>query len=165
MSPEYIWPFWLGGLMIAFISIALVVTTGKFLAVTRGYVSACAVFSRLKYFQKRNVGGLFSYSNLFTVGLIVGGFIATINTVGYHPTWDLGEFNAIWGDSLLVKGVVLTLGGFLWGLGSRLAKGCTSGNAISGLSKGSVGSLAATCGFLIAGVVVTFAISIISGVK
>ncbi|MBV6493782.1 MAG: hypothetical protein LDLANPLL_01805 [Turneriella sp.] len=164
MAPEYIWPFWLGGLMIALVSISLVVITGKFLAVTRGYVTACSVFSRLKYFKKRGGGRIFSYSNLFAVGLIAGGALAALTTTGWHPTWDLGSFNQIWGESLLVKGLVLTTGGFLWGLGSRLAKGCTSGNSITGLSKGSPASFVATCGFLIAGVVVTFAISFLSRV-
>jgi uncharacterized membrane protein YedE/YeeE len=93
-----------------------------------------------------------------------GGVLAAVTTVGWQPTLELGKFNEIWGTSLAVKAAVLLVGGFLWGYGSRMAKGCTSGNSISGLSKGSLASLVATCGFLIAGVAVTFAIAQISGV-
>jgi len=165
MTSEFIWPFWLGGLAIAAVSITLVVTTGKFLSVTRGYATVCGIFSRLKYFARPDLGGAFGFRTFFTLGLVAGGAIAAITTTGWHPTWDLGLFNQIWGGSIYVKAGVLILGGFLWGYGSRLAKGCTSGNSISGLSKGSLGSFVATGGFLVAGVIVTFLISFITGVR
>lgn len=164
MTAEYIWPFWLGGLAIAAISVTLVVTTGRFLSVTRGYASVCSIFSRLKYFQRTDLGGAFGFRTFFSIGLIAGGAIAAITTTGWQPTFVLGKFDQIWGSGLAIKAAVLISGGFLWGYGSRLAKGCTSGNSISGLSKGSVGSLVATTGFLVAGVIVTFAISFVSGV-
>lgn len=165
MTPEFIWPFWLGGLAIAAVSITLVISTGKFLSVTRGYATVCSIFSRLKYFTRPDLGGPFGFRTFFTIGLVAGGAIAAVTTTGWHPTWALGKFDQIWGSSFFVKGGILTAGGFLWGLGSRLAKGCTSGNSISGLSKGSLGSFVATGGFLVAGVIVTFAISYISGVR
>ncbi len=165
MTSEYIWPFWLGGLAIAAVSITLVIGTGKFLSVTRGYASVCSIFSKLKFFQRPDLGGPFGFRTFFTIGLIAGGAIAAITTVGWQGTFSLGKFDQIWGASLLTKGAVLILGGFLWGFGSRMAKGCTSGNSIAGLSKGSLASLVATCGFLVAGVAVTFAIAQISGVK
>jgi uncharacterized membrane protein YedE/YeeE len=165
MTAEYIWPFWLGGLAIAGVSVALVVLTGRFLSVTRGYASVCSIFSRMKFFQRPDLGGPFGFRTFFTAGLLAGGAIAALKTTGWQPTFALGKFDQIWGDSLVIKGVVLLAGGFLWGFGSRMAKGCTSGNAISGLSKGSLASLVATCGFLVAGVAVTFLLAAISGVK
>ncbi|MBN8221268.1 MAG: YeeE/YedE family protein [Spirochaetes bacterium] len=165
MTSAYIWPFWVGGLAIATVSILLVITTGKFLSVTRGYATVCGIFSRLKYFSRPDLGGAFGFRTFFTVGLVAGGAIAAFTTTGWHPTWDLGRFNDIWGASLGVKAAVLISGGFLWGYGARLAKGCTSGNSIAGLSKGSLASFVATGGFLVAGVIVTFLISFISGVK
>ncbi|GAB4441556.1 MAG: hypothetical protein OHK0011_23990 [Turneriella sp.] len=165
MTAENIWPFWLGGLAIAGISVALVVLTGRFLSVTRGYASACAIFSKLRFFQRPDLGGPFGFRTFFTVGLVAGGAIAALTTTGWQPTFALGKFDQIWGDSLVTKGVVLIAGGFLWGFGSRMAKGCTSGNSISGLSKGSVASLVATGGFLVAGVAVTFLLAAVSGVK
>lgn len=165
MTPEYIWPFWLGGLAIAAVSITLVVVTGRFLSVTRGYASVCSIFSKLNFFKRPDLGGPFGFRTFFTIGLLTGGAIAAITTTGWQPTLALGKFDQIWGVSIYVKGAVLTMGGFLWGYGSRMAKGCTSGNSISGLSQGSLASLVATCGFLVAGVIVTFAIAQISGVN
>lgn len=165
MTAEYIWPFWMGGLAIAGVSVALVILTGKFLSVTRGYASVCSIFSKLKFFQRSELGGPFGFRTFFTLGLVAGGAIAAFTTTGWQPTFALGKFDQIWGDNLAVKASVLIAGGFLWGYGSRLAKGCTSGNSISGLSKGSLASLVATCGFLVAGVAVTFALAAISGVQ
>lgn len=48
---------------------------------------------------------------------------------------------------------VLGLGGFLVGLGTRLANGCTSGHGICGLGRFSKRSLAATLTFMAAGAV------------
>lgn len=164
MSAEYMWPFWLGGLAIAGVSLVLVVTTGKFLSVTRGYASVCGIFSKLNFFKRPDLGGPFGFRTFFTVGLLAGGALAALTTSGWSPNWQLGKFDQIWGTSLAVKAAVLIAGGFLWGYGSRMAKGCTSGNSISGLSQGSLSSLVATCGFLVAGVAVTFLISFVSGV-
>lgn len=165
MTHEFIWPFWWGGLAIAGVSILLVFTTGRFLSVTRGYASVCSVFSKLNYFKRPDLGGAFGFRTMFSLGLILGGAVAAVTTVGYNPTFDLGVFNQIWGSELWVKAVVLISGGILWGFGARMAKGCTAGNSISGLSQASFPSLVTTVGFLIAGVVVTFALSLISGVK
>jgi hypothetical protein len=122
MTTEYIWPFWLGGLAIAAVSVTLVVLTGKFLSVTRGYASVCSIFSKLKFFQRPDLGGPFGFRTFFTIGLIAGGALAAVTTVGWQPTLELGKFNEIWGTSLAVKAAVLLAGGFLWGYGSRMAK-------------------------------------------
>ena len=47
--------------------------------------------------------------------------------------------------------ILLILGGFLIGFGSRYAGGCTSGHAISGLSNLQIPSLIAVVGFFIGG--------------
>lgn len=165
MTAEYIWPFWIGGLAIASVSILLVVITGRFLSVTRGYASVCSIFSKLKFFQRPDLGGPFGFRTFFSIGLIAGGAVAAVTTAGWQPSFALGKFDQIWGSGIAVKAVVLIFGGFLWGFGSRMAKGCTSGNSIAGLSKGSFSSLVATCGFLVAGVAVTFLIAAVSGVN
>jgi uncharacterized membrane protein YedE/YeeE len=52
--------------------------------------------------------------------------------------------------------ILLVLGGFLVGFGSRYAGGCTSGHAISGLSNLQLPSLVAVIGFFIGGLFTTF---------
>jgi uncharacterized protein len=52
--------------------------------------------------------------------------------------------------------VLLLVGGFMIGFGSRYAGGCTSGHAISGLSNLQLPSLIAVLGFFIGGLISTF---------
>ena len=94
-------------------------------------------------------------NGLFVVGLIVGGLIAAISSGQFEPTFSYGRFDQLFGSSLLVKAPVLMFGGALWGYGARLAGGCTSGNSISGLAKGSKSSLIVTISFLVAGAITT----------
>jgi uncharacterized membrane protein YedE/YeeE len=55
-----------------------------------------------------------------------------------------------------LKGLlILIVGGFLVGFGSRYAGGCTSGHAISGLSNLQIPSLIAVIGFFIGGLIMT----------
>lgn len=46
---------------------------------------------------------------------------------------------------------VLAIGGFLVGVGTRWSRGCTSGHGVCGLARGSFRSLAATCVFVLSG--------------
>ncbi len=56
-----------------------------------------------------------------------------------------------------LKGIMLMIvGGFLVGFGTRYAGGCTSGHAITGLSNLQLPSLVAVVGFFIGGLVTTF---------
>ena len=76
---------------------------------------------------------------LFLVGLILGPLIWT---------FLLGkEINILISNSL----PLLTAGGILVGLGTRLSSGCTSGHGISGISRFSLRSIIATITFMIVG--------------
>ena len=70
---------------------------------------------------------------------------------GYVPNelFGLGQLN-------LTNFILLALGGFLIGFGTRWAGGCTSGHAISGLSNLQVPSLIAVVGFFIGGLLMTW---------
>ena len=58
-----------------------------------------------------------------------------------------------------LKGFLLmVVGGFLVGFGTRYAGGCTSGHAISGLSALQISSLIAVIGFFIGGLIMTYLI-------
>ena len=110
------------------------------------------------------MAGNFGFRTMFTLGVVLGGLLAALTTGGYRASWDLGDFDLMWGNSLIVKALVLGVGGFLWGFGSRMARGCTSGNAISGLARGSLASLVATCCFLAGGAALTWILRFITGV-
>ena len=63
-----------------------------------------------------------------------------------HPV--VPEIAAGWGEVLAA--------GFLVGIGTRYAGGCTSGHGVCGLSRGSMRSLVATLTFMAAGIVTVF---------
>ncbi len=61
-----------------------------------------------------------------------------------------------WSGLATVPGAILiVVGGFLVGFGTRWAGGCTSGHAISGLATFQIQSLVATIGFFVGGLVAT----------
>jgi hypothetical protein len=120
-----------------------------------------------------------SWSLIFLLGLIVGGFIAinylsTNTTINLNPKTiedlaNLGFTNA--GSSfvpneifsienmLTLKGFsILLIAGILIGFGTRYAGGCTSGHAITGLSSLQLPSLIAVIGFFIGGLLMTWVI-------
>ena len=151
---ESYWPFYYGGLAIAAVALLVLSIGGDYLAITRGYVSVCSIFTRRPYFNTPDIGGPFGFRTMFTIGVVVGGFIAAIVSGGFKPTFTFGTFDSVWGTSMVVKGAVLVCGGICWGYGSRMAGGCTSGNSISGISRGSLASIVATVCFLVGGAIV-----------
>jgi uncharacterized membrane protein YedE/YeeE len=60
----------------------------------------------------------------------------------------VAEIEASWGEILVA--------GFLVGLGTRYASGCTSGHGVCGMSRGSIRSLVATLTFMVAGFLTVF---------
>ena len=51
---------------------------------------------------------------------------------------------------------MLVVGGFLVGFGTRYAGGCTSGHTITGISNLQVGSIIASIGFFIGGMITVY---------
>ncbi len=115
---------------------------------------------------------------VFVAGSVVGGFIAarflaspeavaiSQATIDHLAEWGFsypgsdaqgrGYLLTDVFDFSSVKGVVLLLlGGFLVGFGSRYAGGCTSGHAITGLSHLQFSSLLTVIGFFIGGLLMT----------
>jgi len=79
----------------------------------------------------------------FLVGMIGAPVIAALLGQPVVP-----DISAGWGEVLAA--------GFLVGIGTRYAGGCTSGHGVCGLSRGSVRSLVATLTFMAAGIVTVF---------
>ena len=112
---------------------------------------------------------------IFILGALIGGYIATnflsnseLLKLSQSTIADLAEINISfqgklmpedqfnWENLLTLKGfIIIVVGGFLVGFGTRWAGGCTSGHAISGLSNLQLPYLFAVVGFLIGGLIVT----------
>ncbi|MEE2820431.1 MAG: YeeE/YedE thiosulfate transporter family protein [Pseudomonadota bacterium] len=54
--------------------------------------------------------------------------------------------------------ILMMIGGFLVGYGTRVGSGCTSGHSICGISRLSKGSFVATCVFMAAAVMTVFVV-------
>jgi len=81
---------------------------------------------------------------LFLLGLILGPLIYFF-------------FNKSSGDFEITNSLILIcIGGFLVGFGTKVAGGCTSGHGICGISRFSIRSIVATIIFILAGMVTVF---------
>lgn len=174
---EYIlqpWPWYVSGPCIAIVMF-LLLFFGKTFGMSSNLKTLCTIGGAGKKTEFFNFDWKSQKWNLVVVlGSIVGGFIGhyllsnPINIKLSEATVkDLSAlgFNNV-GKSLLppelfswdavfsIKGIlILIIGGFLVGFGTRYAGGCTSGHAITGLSSLQLPSLIAVVGFFLGGLI------------
>ncbi|WP_242121457.1 YeeE/YedE family protein [Aestuariivivens sediminicola] len=166
------WPWYISGPLITLV-MALLLYFGKTFGMSSNLKTFCAIAGAGKYSDFFRFNWKDSLWNLTVViGAIIGGYIATqflsndsitdLNPVTVEELSTMGFSNS--GASLVpdelfswktvgsAKGLILLiLGGFLVGFGTRYAGGCTSGHAIAGLSSLQKPSLIAVIGFFIGG--------------
>ena len=141
------WPFWVGGIAIGVFVLAFLIGTRNLLGVSTGFADACAA-----PFDPRMRR---SWRLPFLIGIVAGGFIASLLAGGSAPSVEMGMFDARVSGDLAVKALVFTAGGVLLGFGSRLANGCTSGHGIVGTAMLAKSSWIALAVFMVTGVIVT----------
>lgn len=96
----------------------------------------------------------------FLLAFVVGGFLGYAPTGDWQMRMDMGsDFVKLFGDGPESM-VVLLIGGFLVGFGTRLGGGCTSGHALSGCSRFQIGSLVATAVFFGTAIVVSILLDV-----
>ncbi len=170
------WPWYVSGPLIGLMVPALLVFLNKPFGVSSSMRHVCAmcVPTKLDYFNydwKKE-----SWSLIFTAGVIGGAALVYLffpNTDAVQISADtksklegmgLTDFHGLlphevfnWNMMTHPLGwIMVVLGGFLVGFGTRYANGCTSGHAIMGLSMLNLGSLVATIGFFIGGLIVSW---------
>lgn len=128
-----------GGLIIGLAAAVLVLGTGRIAGIS-GIVGGLLLRPR----------GDMDWRIAFLIGLM--GAPVVVALLG-HPV--VPEIAAGWGEVLAA--------GFLVGIGTRYAGGCTSGHGVCGLSRGSVRSLVATLSFVTAGIVTVFVVRHVFG--
>lgn len=165
------WPWYIAGPIIGLMVPLLLILGNKSFGISSSLRHICAAcipanIPFFKYDWKKEVWNLF-----FAVGIILGGFIAAyllsnpdavdlnpkliteLNQYGITPTAALlpeSVFN--WSALFTVKGfLMMVVGGFFVGFGTRYAGGCTSGHSIMGLSTLQWPSLVATICFMLGG--------------
>ncbi|HBH07496.1 MAG TPA: YeeE/YedE family protein [Flavobacteriales bacterium] len=172
------WPWWVAGPAIAIVYLVLSYF-GKSFGISATMRAACTVAGagkRVPFFNFDWKSQIWNF--IFVLGSVIGGFIAhefmyldtyaidisqstkeAASSLGLYSfeqgMFPIEVFN--WDSLFTLKGfLVMIIGGFLIGFGSRYAGGCTSGHAISGLANLQLPSLIAVIGFFIGGLLVTF---------
>lgn len=170
---EYIrqpWPWWVSGPLIGLTVPVLLIVGNKPFGVSSSMKHICAAcfpgeIPFFRYNWKEEVWNLF-----FVAGILLGATIAwqwlSDHQININPKliqelsqYGISDHNQMvpkedinWQQLFTLKGfLMMVVGGFLVGFGTRYADGCTSGHSIMGLSNLQWSSLVATCCFMIGG--------------
>ncbi len=165
------WPWYVAGPLIGLTVPALLILGNKSFGISSSLRHVCAAclpadIPFFKYDWKKEIWNLF-----FVVGILFGGIIANFLignpeqiVVAESLKTDLAQYGITnyekilpvdlfsWPALFTLRGfIMMVVGGFMVGFGTRYAGGCTSGHAIMGLSNLQWPSLVATCCFMIGG--------------
>lgn len=121
-----------GGLIIGAAAAVLVLFNGRIVGIS-------GIFGGLLSLPRNDM----AWRLTFLAGLVGAPVVASL--LGKPAIADI---QASWGEILVA--------GFLVGLGTRYASGCTSGHGVCGISRGSIRSLVATLTFMVAGFLTVF---------
>ncbi|MDX8570370.1 MULTISPECIES: YeeE/YedE family protein [Elizabethkingia] len=165
------WPWYIAGPLIGLTVPVLLILGNKSFGISSSLRHICAScipanISFFKYDWKKEAWNLFFVFGIFLGGVIAVTLLNNPDTVKVNPKLaeelsgygitDYGNmvpaeiFN--WSALLSIRGfIMMIVGGFLVGFGTRYAGGCTSGHAIMGLSNLQWPSLIATICFMVGG--------------
>lgn len=165
------WPWYISGPLIGLTVPLLFILGNKSFGISSSlrHVCAACVPAKIPFFQydwKKEKWNLFFVLGVFLGGIITTQFLSNALPVQVNEKlvtelagYGITDYSGLvpkqlfsWQNLFTVKGfVMMVMGGFLVGFGTRYAGGCTSGHAITGLSTLQWPSLVATCCFMIGG--------------
>lgn len=165
------WPWYVAGPLIGLTVPALLILGNKSFGISSSLRHICAAclpanIRFFKYNWKKEVWNLFFVTGIFLGGAIAVSLLSTSAQMKVHPdlvkelaTYGIHDFSNLvpaelmnWELLSTFKGfMMMVVGGFLVGFGTRYAGGCTSGHAIMGLSNLQWPSLVATISFMAGG--------------
>lgn len=179
------WPWYVAGPIAGLTVPALLILGNKSFGISSSLRHICAAclpanISFFKYNWKKEIWNLVFVLGIFIGAVVAANFLSDPHAVsvqadlqnelaGYGITdfTNLVPFEIFnWPSLFTLKGFLLmVVGGFLVGFGTRYAGGCTSGHAIMGLSTLQWPSLVATCcfmagGFIMANLILPFILSL-----
>jgi len=170
------WPWYVAGPLVGLVVPMLLLAGGRMFGVSENmrHFCAAAIPGNISFFKYdwKTAG---AWNLTMILGALIGGFIAATWLGNPEPIalaeatkTDLAQLGITNFDGLVpesifswsglssMKGLLLiVVGGFLVGFGSRYAGGCTSGHAIMGLGNLQLPSLIAVLGFFAGGLLMT----------
>ncbi len=168
------WPWYIAGPIIGLTVPILLIIGNKSFGISSSLRHICAScipagIPFFKYEWKKEIWNLFFVLGIFIGGIIASQLLSNTNPIDIHPelakelaSYGITKIDGLlpsqlfnWSSLMTIKGfIMMVLGGFMVGFGTRYAGGCTSGHAIMGLSNLQWPSLVATICFMIGGFLV-----------
>jgi uncharacterized membrane protein YedE/YeeE len=165
------WPWYVAGPLIGLTVPILLIIGNKSFGISSSLRHVCAScmpanIPFFKYDWKKEIWNLFFVFGIFLGGIITFMFLANPNPIEVNPelmtelaSYGITNYDNLvpldimnWESLFSFKGfIIMVVGGFLVGFGTRYAGGCTSGHSIMGLSNLQIPSLIATISFMVGG--------------
>ncbi|AZB08044.1 YeeE/YedE family protein [Chryseobacterium sp. G0162] len=165
------WPWYIAGPLIGLTVPALLIMGNKSFGISSSLRHICAAcipanVNFFKYDWKKEAWNLFFVLGIFFGGMIANNFLMNPSEMSVNPglktelaRYGITDYTNLVPSQLMnfeslltLRGfIMMVIGGFLVGFGTRYAGGCTSGHAIMGLSNLQWPSLVATICFMIGG--------------
>jgi uncharacterized membrane protein YedE/YeeE len=165
------WAWYVAGPLIGLTVPALLLLGNKSFGISSSLRHICAscMPANVKFFKydwKKEAWNLFFVVGIFFGGAVAINLLSDNSAMNVNPklteelaTYGITNFNSFvpqdiinWSSLFSLKGfLMIIVGGFLVGFGTRYAGGCTSGHSIMGLSNLQLPSLIATISFMIGG--------------
>lgn len=165
------WPWYVAGPLIGLMVPALLILGNRSFGISSSLRHVCAAcfpadIPFFKYDWKKE-----SWNLLFVGGILIGGLLSALFLTSSDPvvvdarlttelsSYGITDYSGLvpvdlfnWASLSTARGfIMIVIGGFLVGFGTRYAGGCTSGHAIMGLSNLQWPSLVATICFMVGG--------------
>ena len=140
LFPNGVAGYAIGGALIGLSVAAVYYLTGRIAGISSILTALQSYWSRRAFFKQDWVLSDRAWKGVLVLGLLLGAAIYALTSGGWYVT--------------TVQPWRLFAGGLFVGYGTRLARGCTSGHGICGLSATSLPSLVSTVTFLGTAIVV-----------
>jgi len=179
------WPWYVAGPIIALLVPTRLIFGNKTFGISSSLRHVCAACfpAKIPFFQydwKKEIWNLFFVFGIFLGGIITALYfkndaavVVDLRLITELSGYGIADFSGLvpseifsWASLATPRGFILmVIGGFFVGFGTRYAGGCTSGHAIMGLSNLQLPSLIATIsfmagGFIMANLILPFILSL-----
>jgi len=169
------WPWYIAGPLIGLTVPTLLIIGNKSFGISSSLRHICAAclpanIPFFKYDWKKEIWNLFFVAGILSGGIIAVNLLANPNSMNVNSklvsdlsAYGITDYSGLvpkqlfnWPGLFTIRGFILmVMGGFIVGFGTRYAGGCTSGHSIMGLSTLQWPSLIATCCFMAGGFIMS----------